>query len=47
MDLGKKRGKEVEKKSKASLLNVYYIPGIELCVFTNVISFNPSSSSLM
>lgn len=50
MDLGEKRGKEIEKKiktSETSLLDIYYILGFELCVLTNVISFNPSSSSLI
>lgn len=50
MDLGEKRGKEIEKKSKTSetrLLDIYYILGFELCVLTNIISFNPSSSSLI
>lgn len=42
---GRQRNKE--KKSEASLLNVSYIAGIELCVFPNVISLNPSNSSLM
>lgn len=43
-----KIGKDVQKKRKASeanLLNVYYILGIKVFVFTNVTSFNPSNSS--
>lgn len=46
----RKVGKDVQKKRKASeanLLNVYYILGIKVCIFTNVISFNPSNRSLI